>query len=85
MTHEQVRARVQEVVKELELAARQAQAIQTKYGAHFQLHTAACLDKDEQLQFEHRQSLHVLLDELLDNGERIQKLNDEMQQLAKQL
>lgn len=77
--------RIHAITKELEERARQAYIIQTKYGAHFQLHSAACLDRDEGLILEYRQSLHLLLDRLLDNGERIQKLNDELTQLARSI
>lgn len=77
------RNRIQAIGRELEVRARTAQTIQNKYAAHFGLHTAAVLEKDSDQILEHRQALHVLLDRLLDNGESIQRLTDELTELSR--
>ncbi len=72
-----------EVCRDMERFARNAESIQGRYAAYFQLHVAACLDKDKERIQEYRQALHVLLDQLLDNQEAIQRTSDELAQLAR--
>lgn len=69
---------VPQLVSELNRLARVAQGIQNRYSAHFQLHTAACLNKDEQEMRQRRDELHTILDNLLDNAEAIQRINDKL-------
>jgi hypothetical protein len=71
-----------EVIEELNRLGRVAQGIQNRYSAHFQLHVAACLNKDEQEMRVRRDELHTLLDALLDNAEAIQRTQDELQVIA---
>jgi hypothetical protein len=66
------------IVRELERLARVAQGIQQRYAAHFQLHVAACLNKDEQEMRLRRDELHTILDALLDNQEAVQRVTDQL-------
>jgi hypothetical protein len=75
--------RVKHVTSELERLGRVAMGIQQRYAAHFQLHTAACLNRDEQEMRQRREELHTVLDALLDNGESVQKLSDELVELSR--
>jgi hypothetical protein len=70
--------RIIEISRQLEHLARVAQTLQGKYAAHMALHQAAVLEEDKEQMSEHRRSLHVLLDRLLDNGEAVQRLSDEL-------
>jgi hypothetical protein len=70
--------RLRMVMTELDRLARVALGIQNRYSAHFQLHVAACLNKDEQEMQQRRDELHTVLDSLLDNQESIQRANDEL-------
>jgi hypothetical protein len=72
-----------QVVRELERLARVAQGIQNRYGAHFSLHIAACLNRDEQEMRQRRDELHTILDSLLDNQEAIQRATDELTELSR--
>ncbi len=75
--------KVEETISELTRLARVAQGIQNRYAAHFQLHVAACLNKDEVEMKQRRDELHTILDALLDNAESIQRTNDKLQDLSK--
>jgi hypothetical protein len=77
--------RVEAVSHKLEQLARIAMSIQSRYGAHFALHSAAVLDKDRDAVLEHRQALHSILDRLLDNGEAIQRATDELIELSRMI
>ncbi len=73
---------VQDTITELTRLARVATGIQNRYSAHFQLHVAACLNKDEPEMRQRRDELHTILDALLDNQESIQRNNDILQELS---
>lgn len=71
-----------EVVQELERLAKVAQGIQQRYIGHFALHTAACLKGDREEMQQRRDELHTILDSLLDNGESVQRLEDELAKVS---
>ena len=71
------------IVAELTNLARVAVVIQKRYGAHFELHAAAVLNRDTQEMVQRRDELHTILDALLDNGESVQRLQDELSQVTK--
>jgi hypothetical protein len=75
--------RILEIGRELEALTRTAETISKKYVAHFALHAAAVLEGDKEVISEHRRSLHVLLDRLLDNGEQVQARVDEITVLSR--
>lgn len=77
-------ARAQQVITELQDKARVALVIQKRYGAHFELHGAAVLNRDRQEMAQRRDELHTILDSLLTNAEEIACLNDELAQLTRQ-
>jgi hypothetical protein len=76
-------SKVREVSRRLETLSRNAEGISSKFSAHLALHAAAVLEGDREQMSEHRRSLHVILDRLLDNGEQIQKCNDELAELLR--
>jgi len=71
-----------DVCNELTRLARVATGIQQRYSAHFSLHMAACLNRDEKEMRQRRDELHTLLDSLLDNQEAIQRATDQLEKLA---
>ena len=70
--------RAQQIVVELKDKARVALVIQKRYGAHFELHCAAALNRDRQEMAQRRDELHTILDALLSNAEEVQALSDEL-------
>lgn len=76
-------AQIQEITRKLEAASRTAEVIRNRYAAHFQLHTAACLNRDAKEMTERRDELHTILDALLDNGESLQRYVDELHNLSR--
>jgi prefoldin subunit 5 len=75
--------RTRQIIAELQDKARVAVVIEKRYGAHFQLHGAAVLNRDRQEMEQRRDELHTILDSLLSNAEEIQRLNDELGALTK--
>lgn len=67
------------ISKELNRLARVAQGIQTRYQAFFSLHDAAAANEDKDEMAQRRDELHTVLDALLDNGEHIHRLTNELQ------
>lgn len=76
--------RIKEITRELEKLTLTAQSVQGRFAAHMGLHSAAVLDGDDKEQLlEHRKAAHVLLDRLFDNGERMQRLSEELSDLVR--
>lgn len=75
--------RVAQLTAQLDELTRTAQSINNRYAAHLSLHASAVLERDKDLVLEHRKSLHVLLDRILDNGEQVQKVTDELTHLLR--
>ena len=73
--------RRQEVTVELQRLGKVAVGIQARYGAYLALHQAACLHGDFKQAQEHREQVHTVVDALLDNGEAIQRLSNELETL----
>lgn len=69
------------LITELQRLGRVAVGIQERYGAYFALHRAACLNNDPKEIEERRQQIHDTVDMLLDNGESIQRLSQEVETL----
>lgn len=74
-----------ETVEELTRLGRNAESLHGKYSAHFQLHVSAGLDKDKERLSEHRRSLHVILDQILDNQEAIQRCQDQLAEYSRRM
>jgi hypothetical protein len=77
--------RLQTLVSELQRLERVATEIQQRYVAHFGLHTAACLHRDPKEMAQRRDELHTILDSLLDNGESVQRVTDELLALERSI
>jgi len=67
------------LIAELTRLGRVATSIQQRYGAYLALHRAACINQDNQEMQQRREEIHGVVDALLDNGEAIQRLTDEME------
>lgn len=75
-------SRRDDIAAELQRLARVAVGIQARYGAYMALHGAACLNGDRQEIQQRRDEVHGVLDALLDNGEAIQRLTNEVDTLS---
>jgi predicted nucleic acid-binding Zn-ribbon protein len=76
--------RVEEITAEFRRRASVANGIEQRLAAHFSLHRAACLNRDNQEIQQRRDELHTVLDALLDNWEAVQSLIAELQELQAQ-
>ena len=74
--------RREQIVAHLQSLGRVAQGLQMRYQAYFSLHTAACMNGDQQELQQRRDDLHTVLDVLLDNGEAIHRLTIELETLS---
>lgn len=75
-------ARHQEIITELQRLGRVATSLQTRYSAHFSLHQVAAMAGDRQEIAQRRDELHTILDVILDNGESIHRLTEELHRLS---
>ena len=74
--------RREQIAAELNRLAKAANAIQIRYSAFMQLHSAASLQGDGDELVQRRDELHSMLDMLLDNGEQIERLRRELETLS---
>jgi len=73
--------RYEQIAIELQRLGKVAMNIQARYSAYLSLHLAAAMNEDPVELTERRGQCHDTLDALLDNGEAIQRLTNEVETL----